>query len=153
VRVLPALAGLGAPWWRPDARAVIAGLHGGARPAHIARAALESIAWRVTDIVWAMSELTPLRELRVDGGLSNDPTLVQLQADAIGAPVRRTTADVTVRGAALLAGVGAGVFAGLEDAVKRLPAGELVHPSPGSSGGRAAAHASWRAFVDAAQEL
>ena len=73
VRVLPALAGLGAPWWRPEARGVISGLHAGVRPAHVARAALEAIAWRVTDIVRAMSALVPLRELRLDGGLTNHP--------------------------------------------------------------------------------
>src|SRR5947199_343501 len=55
-RVLPALAGVGAPWWRPDARAVIAGLTASVRPAHIARAALEAIAWRVADVVEAVRE-------------------------------------------------------------------------------------------------
>jgi len=153
VRVLPALAGLGAPWWRPEARAVIAGLHGGARPGHIALAALQAIAWRVTDIVRAMSALTPLRELRVDGGLSNDATLVQLQADALGAPTLRTSADVTVRGAALLAGVGAGAFASLAAAVEHLPAPEAIHPAPGSDDAREAAYASWRGFAAAAAEL
>jgi len=153
VRVLPALAGLGAPWWRPEARGVIAGLHGGARPAHIARAALEAIAWRVTDIVEAMSALTPLRELRVDGGLTNDPTLVQLQADALGAPVLRTTADVTVLGAALLAGVGAGVFASLGDAATRLPAAHTVLPDPTAMRQRQRAHERWRAFVATASML
>ena len=56
VRVLPALAGMGAPWWRSDARGVIAGLTAGARPGHIARAALEAIAWRVADIVAVVRE-------------------------------------------------------------------------------------------------
>ncbi len=55
VRVLPALAGLGAPWWRPDARAVLAGLTAGTRPAHVARAALEAIAWRVADVIHAVA--------------------------------------------------------------------------------------------------
>src|SRR5215207_5195565 len=65
VRVLPALAGLGAPWWRPDARAVIAGLTAGTRPAHVARAALEAIAWRVADVVSAVSAHAPVDALRV----------------------------------------------------------------------------------------
>ena len=61
VRVLPALAGVGAPWWRPDARAVIAGLSASVRPAHIARAALEAIAWRVADIVSVIQDAVPVR--------------------------------------------------------------------------------------------
>ncbi len=72
VRVLPALAGLGSPWWRPDAHGVLSGLHGGVRPGHIARAALEAIAARVADIVEAMATAVPIEALRVDGGLSND---------------------------------------------------------------------------------
>src|SRR5205823_11939284 len=70
VRILPALAGLGAPWWRPEARAVMAGLTAGVRPPHIARAALEAIAWRVADIVDAAREHAPVDLLRVDGGLT-----------------------------------------------------------------------------------
>ena len=68
VIVLPALAGLGAPWWRPAAHGVIAGLHPAVGPQHLARAALEAIAWRVADIVEAMAEVGPVRGLRVDGG-------------------------------------------------------------------------------------
>src|SRR5205085_5795470 len=84
VRVLPALAGVGAPWWKPEARAVIAGLTAGSRPAHVARAALEAIAWRVADIVQAVRESVPVDVLRVDGGLTRDRTLLQLQADFAG---------------------------------------------------------------------
>jgi glycerol kinase len=84
VRVLPALAGVGAPWWKPDARGVIAGLTAGTRPAHLARAALEAIAWRVADVLAAIRETTPVQALRVDGGLTRDPTLLALQADCAG---------------------------------------------------------------------
>ncbi len=153
VTVLPALAGLGAPWWRPEARAVIAGLHGAVRPAHVARAALEAIAWRVSDVVRAMSALSPVRELRVDGGLTDDPTLVQLQADALGVPMLRTGTHATVRGSALLAGVGAGVFASLEAAGERLPAPEATSPSAGADAGREEAYARWCAFVEGAARL
>ena len=76
VRVLPALAGLGAPWWRPAARAVVAGLTGGARPAHVARATLEAIAWRVADILAVIRESTAVDVLRVDGGLTRDSLLL-----------------------------------------------------------------------------
>src|ERR671925_630434 len=75
VRVLPALSGVGAPWWRPEARAVIAGLTAGARPAHVARAALEAIAWRVADVVATIRETVPVELLRVDGGLTRSDAL------------------------------------------------------------------------------
>jgi glycerol kinase len=84
VRVLPALAGIGAPWWRPDARAVVAGLSAGTRPGHIGYAVLEGIAWRVADVLAAMRESVEIEALRVDGGLTRSPTLLALQADAGG---------------------------------------------------------------------
>ena len=77
-------------------------------PAHIARAALEGIAWRVADIVEAMSAQAPVEALRVDGGLTNDQTLLQVQADAWASRWRVGRADTTVLGAAMLAAVGAG---------------------------------------------
>ncbi len=152
VRVLPALGGLGAPWWRPDARAVVAGLTGAARPAHLARAALDAIAWRVADVVDAVAAHVGLDELRADGGLSRAPLLVRLQADATGLPVRTALADATVAGAALLAGVGAGVFGSVAEAAERLPAGAQV--APGRDGAwRAREHAAWRRFVETAATL
>ncbi len=153
VLVLPALAGLGAPWWRADAHGVIAGLHAGARPAHVARAALEAIAWRVADIVEEFANLAPVDELRVDGGLTREATLLSLQADAAGVPLRVGPPDTTVLGAALLAGVGAGAFASVEDAAERLPAGRLVEPRAGGGGERVRRRARWREFVQAAAEL
>ncbi|HEX8714942.1 MAG TPA: FGGY family carbohydrate kinase, partial [Solirubrobacteraceae bacterium] len=152
VTVMPALSGLGAPWWRAGAHGVIAGLHSGVRPAHVARAALESIAWRVADIVEEFARAGPVRELRVDGGLTNDATLLALQADAAGVPLRVGPPDTTVLGAALLAAVGAGAFASVEDAAERLAPGRLVAPRLDSSE-RRARHERWRAFVRAAAEL
>jgi glycerol kinase len=108
VRVLPALAGAGAPWWKPDARALVAGLTAAATPAHIARAAFESIAHRVADILDAAP--APVAVLRVDGGLTNSALLCQLQADLAQVPVERGTPDATVTGAAGLALVGAGLL-------------------------------------------
>ena len=67
---------------------MLAGLHGGTTRAHVARAALEGIAWRVADVVSVMSESVDVRSLRVDGGLTNEPLLLQLQADASGVPWR-----------------------------------------------------------------
>jgi len=152
VMVLPALAGLGAPWWRPSARGVIAGLHAAVGPAHVARAALEAIAWRVADIVEAFSAVTPIRTLRVDGGLTNDDTLLQLQADALGLPLTVGAIDATVLGAAMLAGVGAGAFASIEDAAERLPEGRTVAPSADPRT-RAQRRERWRSFLQAADRL
>jgi glycerol kinase len=152
VMVLPALAGLGAPWWRPQAHGVIAGLTSAAGMAHLARAALEAIAWRVADIVEAMAAVVPVQSLRVDGGLTNDATLLQIQADALGLPLSVGRPDATVLGAAMLAGVGAGLFASVEDAARRLPSGRLVTPSAAPRE-RARRRELWRAFVDAGARL
>jgi glycerol kinase len=151
-RVLPALTGLGAPWWRPAARAVLAGLHAGTTTANVARAALEGIAWRVADVVAAVRESVDVRSLRVDGGLTNEPLLLQLQADAIGAPVEAAGADATVLGAAVLAAVGSGVIGTLEEAAELLPVDRRVEPRTDDSW-RAAEHERWRSFVAAAAEL
>ncbi len=151
-RVLPGLAGIGAPWWRPEARAVLAGLHGGTKREQVARAALEGIAWRVADVVAAVRESVDVRSLRVDGGLTNEPLLLQLQADTIGAPVEAAGADATVLGAAVLAGVGAGVFDTLADAAELLPVDRTVEPRRDDAW-RATEHEAWRTFVTAAAEL
>lgn len=152
VMVLPALAGLGAPWWRPDAQGVIAGLHPAVGPAHVARAALEAIAWRVADIVEAVAAVTPVERVRVDGGLTNDDTLLQIQADALGLALSVGPPDTTVLGAALLAGVGAGAFASVEEAALLLPQGRAIAPRLGAHE-RSAARDRWRAFVRGSYSL
>ncbi|HVP03261.1 MAG TPA: FGGY family carbohydrate kinase [Solirubrobacteraceae bacterium] len=152
VRLLPALAGLGAPWWEPEARAVIAGIDGGATSAHIARAAFEGIAWRVADIVERIGESTPVTTLRVDGGLTNEPLLLQLQADAAGVPVETGGADATVLGAAALAGVGAGVLDGIEAIAPLVSSARRVEPVRDATW-RAREHDRWRAFVRGAAAL
>jgi glycerol kinase len=152
VRVLPALAGLGAPWWRPAARAVIAGLTGGATPAHVARATLEAIAWRVADIVEIVAQQSPVEVLRVDGGLTREPLLLQLQADTTGTPVQRGAVDATATGAAALAAVGAGLWPGTAAIAERVPSGERFEPQRDDAW-RATAHAEWREFVERAAEL
>jgi glycerol kinase len=152
VRVLPALSGLGAPWWRSDALGVIAGLHAGVRPGHVARAALEAIAWRVADIVEAIGAATPVASVRVDGGLTNDETLLRIQADALGLPLVVNRSDVTVLGAAMLAGVGAGVFASVEQAAALLPEGRIVS-ARGDTAERLRLRERWREFVAASAGL
>jgi glycerol kinase len=152
VRVLPALAGVGAPWWKPEARAVLAGMTSGTRPSHIARAALEAIAWRVADVVAVVRETVPVEVLRVDGGLTRDPTLLQLQADAAGVPVQRGAVDATVAGAAALAAVGAGIWGSTAEIAERIPVGDRTEPRRDQAW-RERAHAEWREFVERAAAL
>lgn len=107
---VPALTGLGAPFWDPFARGLIIGLTRGSRDAHIARAALESMAYRTRDAIDAMVGTTniPLKELRADGGACVNNWLMQFQADILGVPVRRPAfSETTARGAAALASIGA----------------------------------------------
>ena len=113
VVVVPALAGLGAPHWRPDARGVITGLTRGTTKAHLARAALEGIALQNVDILRAMEQDagTPLRELKVDGGAAANDLLMQFQADVLGVRIRRPQElESTSFGAAFLAGLGVGLW-------------------------------------------
>jgi glycerol kinase len=152
VRVLPALAGLGAPWWRSDARAVIAGLTAGARAGHIGRAALEAISWRVADIVALVSDQVSLEALRVDGGLTRDDRLLQHQADSTGIAVQRGAVDATAAGAAALAAVGAGLWSSTKEIGEHVPVGERFEPGRDDSW-RSEAHAEWRRFVERAAEL
>jgi glycerol kinase len=152
VRILPALSGVGAPWWKPEARAVIAGLTAATRVEHIARAALEGIAWRVADVLDAIRETVTVEVLRVDGGLTRDPTLLQLQADATGVAVQRGAVDATAAGAAALAAVGAGVWESTLEIAERVPTGAAVEPQR-DAGWRDDAPTQWREFVARAVEL
>ena len=118
VYVVPAFVGLGAPHWDSNARGLVCGLTRGTGKAHIVRAALESIAFQTRDLVAAMESDSgePLQELRVDGGASMNNFLMQFQADLLGRPlVRPTDAETTALGAAYLAGVATGFFAGQEE--------------------------------------
>ena len=151
-RVLPGLAGIGAPWWRPNARAMISGIYGGTTRENVARAALEGIAWRVADVVAAIKETSPVETLRVDGGLTNEPLLLQIQADMIGAPVEAAGADATVLGAAALGGVGAGVIASLTDLPEMLPPDRRVEPERDEEW-RSTEHERWREFVKTTEAL
>jgi glycerol kinase len=152
VRVLPALAGMGAPWWRSDARAVIAGATSGTRPAHIGRAALEAIAWRVADVLVAVRESVPVDVLRVDGGLTRSELLLRLQADTGGVAVQAGAVDATVAGAAALAAVGAGLWDSTLEIAERIPVGERIEPERDDEW-RDAEHERWREFVRRAADL
>lgn len=113
VFLVPAFAGLGAPHWDPHARGLISGLTRGATAGHLARAALEGIAFQVRDVVAAMEADTGLRlkELRVDGGACVNNLLMQIQADLLGRNVVRPKfIETTAQGAAFLAGLAVGVW-------------------------------------------
>jgi glycerol kinase len=113
VYVVPAFAGLGAPHWDQHARGLICGMTRGTTRAHIARAALEGIAYQVADILNAMQADAgvKLRELRVDGGASTNNLMMQFQADILGVPVvRPVVTETTALGAAYLAGLGVGLW-------------------------------------------
>ena len=122
VVVVPAFTGLGAPYWRSDARGAIVGLTRGTTMAHIARAALESIAFQSAALLRAMSRDAaacggePIRELRVDGGACVNDLLMQFQADLLGIPVvRPQVTETTALGAACLAGLAAGVWSDTDE--------------------------------------
>ena len=113
VYFVPAFTGLGAPYWDPQARGALVGLTRGTTGAHIARAALEAIAFQSADVLNAMQADSgrALHELRVDGGGSRNALLMQFQADLLGAPVVcARTSESTALGAACLAGLGAGLW-------------------------------------------
>jgi glycerol kinase len=113
VYFVPALTGLGSPYWDPRARGTIVGLTRGAGRAHLARATLEAIAYQTLDAVCVMEAASgqPLSELRADGGASANGWLMQFQADVLGVPVvLGETAESTALGAAYLAGVGVGLW-------------------------------------------
>jgi glycerol kinase len=118
VYLVPAFTGLGSPHWDPNARGTMVGLSRGTTRAHIARAALEAIAFQSAELLAAMQKdaARPLVELRVDGGATANNLLMQFQADVLGVPVvRPRITETTALGAAYLAGLGVGFWSSLEE--------------------------------------
>nr|WP_279053394.1 glycerol kinase GlpK [Acinetobacter tandoii] len=118
VVLVPAFTGLGAPHWDSNARALLCGMSRGTSKAHIARAALESIAFQVSDVLSAMQAdiSQPLKELRVDGGASQNDMLMQFQADMLNVPVLRPKMlESTAWGAAAMAGLKMGIFSNVSE--------------------------------------
>lgn len=145
VVLVPAMAGLGAPHWNPEARGVLWGITRGTNRAHVARAALEGIAFQNCDILEAMeADLgRPLEMLRVDGGAAANDLLMQFQADMLNTVVSRPEMlETTALGAALLAGLGAGIFTDLE-AVRAAWKEERRFTPDKSEADRSAARALW----------
>jgi glycerol kinase len=121
VYFVPAFVGLGAPYWDSYARGTIVGLSRGSTAAHIARAALESIAYQTADVIDAMRQDSKLYlcELRVDGGASRNDLLMQFQADVLGVPVvRPKVTETTALGAAYLAGLAVGYWESEQEIVQ-----------------------------------
>jgi len=132
VYIVPAFTGLGAPHWDPLARGAIVGITRGTKTGHIARAALESIAYQVTDLLNAMQEDSGiwLEILRVDGGAARNDMLLQFQADLLGIPVVRSAgAESTSLGAAFLAGLAVGYWQDLEELQARWKAEKEFRPA------------------------
>ena len=150
VYLVPALSGLGAPWWEPDARASISGLSFATGKAHVARAALEAMAYQAHDLKTAFAaDGIDWESLRIDGGMVANDWMAQDMADLLGITVERPKfAETTALGAAMLAGVGAGVFAGLEEATAMRGDVETFAPSLGEDE-RQARLAGWKTAVDA----
>ena len=132
VMMVPAFTGLGAPYWQPQAQGMISGLSRGTTVAHIARAALESIAFQSAALLGAMARDTAsqVTELRVDGGASANNLLMQFQADLLGIPVVRPRCiETTALGVAYLAGMSCGVYRSLDEIAKLWQAERVFHPT------------------------
>jgi len=152
VTFVPALAGLGAPHWRPEARGVIRGIDRGTTAAHLARATLEGIAFLINDLSEAMraEAQRPIPVFKVDGGASQNDLLMQFQADLLGVPVERPRmTETTAFGAAFLAGLAAGVWKDREEIRRNWKVGKRFEPKM-SPADREAHVARWRKALEAA---
>ncbi|HEV2444820.1 MAG TPA: glycerol kinase GlpK, partial [Candidatus Sulfopaludibacter sp.] len=147
---VPAFVGLGAPHWDPHAGGLLIGLRRDTTPGHIARAALESIAFQVADVLEAVESETgtPLGALRVDGGAAVNDLMMQFQADMLGVPVvRPKVTETTALGAAYLAGLAAGCWASPEEIRARREGDTRFEPRM-DAGERAQRRARWQRAVD-----
>ncbi len=118
VYLVPAFQGLGSPWWSPDSRGTLMGLTRAATKGHICRAFMESVAYRSKDVINVMiaDSGRELHKMRVDGGVTNSNVTMQFQADLLGIPVERPqSVEMTALGAAMMAGLGVGIWSGLKD--------------------------------------
>jgi glycerol kinase len=153
VVVVPAFAGLGAPHWDMYARGTVLGITRGTGRAHVVRATLEAIALQTLDVVETMEAAAAiaLDELRVDGGAAANDLLMQIQADVLGRPVvRPTVTETTALGAAFLAGLGAGIWPGIEPPARGDQAARTFYPRLGSTE-REALIRRWRRGVERAK--
>ena len=146
---VPALAGLGAPHWRPDARGLFAGLDRGTTRGHLARAVLEGIALQIQDLAEAMKldSGRAIPAFKVDGGAARNDLLMQFQADILGTNVvRPRNVETTSLGAAFLGGLGVGLWKSPED-IRRAWRAEKVFKPKMAQGERARHLDKWREAV------
>jgi glycerol kinase len=151
VYFVPALTGLGTPYWDPYARGLLIGLTRGTRPEHLARATEEAICFQTREVLEAMRTISGARvaSLRVDGGAAGDDTLLQLQADILGLPVTRPRIrETTALGAAALAGLAVGFWA--EDDIARLAGTERVFQTNMPAEERQRLYRRWQQAADKA---
>jgi glycerol kinase len=149
VYLVPAFVGLGAPYWDPRARGVIIGLTRNTQMAHIARAAVEAMAYQTRDVLEAMQAEShlPLVTLKVDGGAAANATMLQFQADLLNVTVRRpVVAETTALGAAYLAGLAVGYWNGLEDVTKNWALDREFRPTMDAAE-RERLYAGWKKAV------
>ncbi len=149
---VPALAGLGAPHWRPEARGLLRGIDRGTTAAHLARATLEGIAFLIHDLAEAMRSEAhrPIPVFRVDGGASQNDLLMQFQADLLGIPVERPRlVETTAFGAAFLAGLATGVWKDRDEIRRSWKVGKRFEPKM-TQEQREAHLARWRKALEAA---
>ena len=149
VYMVPAFVGLGAPYWEPDARGAIYGLTLGATAAHLARAALESVAYQTMDLAEAMAADAGERPaiLRVDGGMVVNDPLMQRLADTVGSPVERPkVTETTALGAAFLAGLQAGLWSSLDALSTTWALDRAFRPAEGAAS-RDRRYAGWQDAV------
>lgn len=143
VYIVPAFSGLGAPWWQSDVRGAVVGLTFATTRAHLLRAALESIAYQVKDLVDAMARATgaPLKEIAADGGPTKNHFLMQYQADLLQAPIVCTDVeDASALGAAVMAGMATGLWKSFEEVAELRKVTQVIEPLTDS---HAAAYDGW----------
>jgi glycerol kinase len=153
VSFVPALSGLGAPYWDAGARGLVSGITRGTTRAHLARAALEAIALQVDDVFRSMRDdvAAPFERMRVDGGAAANDLLLQMQSDFSGVSVERPTElESTARGAAMLAGVGVGLFPSASEARKVVRVDRVFRPQV-SPAARDAVRKRWEEAITRAR--
>ena len=153
VYFVPAFAGLGAPYWKPDVRGTIVGLTRGTTDSHIARAALESIAYQTMDVLKAMEADSgmEIKELRVDGGATSNDLLMQFQSNLLNCQViRPNVVETTALGAAYLAGLAVGYWKNVEEIQQLWEAEKEFSPEGDQAAIKKSVH-GWRKAIHAAQ--
>jgi glycerol kinase len=149
IYVVPALVGLGAPYWDANARGLITGLTHGSKVEHVARAVIESIAYQIRDVFDVMQSETDddLTILLVDGGGTRNDQLMQFQADILGVAVQRNnTSELSAMGAAYLAGLCVGVWSSIEDIAQLNRSIDLFEPRLSTSE-RAHLYKGWQQAI------